>query len=75
MESCNHTFAYWSVIPPSHCPRCGACLTCGSPRHPIMPHPSPWPYPLTPWWQTGPTCTTTTTNVTSDTSGISAVVS
>lgn len=23
---CSHTFAYWSVIPPSHCPLCGASL-------------------------------------------------
>jgi len=28
--SCGHTFAYWSVIPPTHCYVCGASLNAGS---------------------------------------------
>lgn len=24
--SCDHVFPYWSVIPPSYCPKCGAYL-------------------------------------------------
>lgn len=45
--TCNHTFPYWSVIPPSHCPRCGQCL---HPAH-LQPWPpyQPWPY-MQPYW-------------------------
>lgn len=47
---CNHTFPYWSVIPPTHCPVCGACLA------PPPPPPPPCPYhpPVYPWWPAPP---------------------
>jgi hypothetical protein len=65
--NCGHTFAWHSVLPPSHCPVCGACLHCHAPRPaPVMPYPTPyWPRPL-PWWQ-GPFYSTTvhTSNVAS----------
>ena len=41
---CGHSFTYHSVIPPTHCPICGACLGCGSPR---PAYPRPWG----PYWQ------------------------
>lgn len=80
MTDCNHTFAWHSVIPPSHCPVCGACLHCGSPRPlPVAPYPRPWPHtPTSPqWWQTGPFYTTTvhTSNVTSTGTLMNAVTS
>lgn len=61
---CNHTFTYWSVVPPTHCPICGACLGCGSPA-PLQPHPQPvhpyvpprWPYPGRPIYTTTPNIT------------------
>lgn len=52
---CSHTFPYWSVIPPTHCPYCGACLACGAPR---LAAPS-WPYQPLPYY--GPFYTTTVT--------------
>lgn len=72
--SCGHSFTWMSVIPPTHCPICGACLNCGSPRgrrparQPRLP--LPWPNPLpNPYYPYGPFCTTTNeTNVTNDNS-------
>lgn len=80
MTNCSHTFAYWSVVPPSHCPRCGACLGCGSGPVPVAPYPGPWPYTPTrwpQWWQTGPIYTTTvhTSNTTSTGTLMNAVSS
>lgn len=49
--TCSHTFAYWSVVPPTHCPHCGACLHCGT--APSQPAPiTPWPTvrPSGPYW-------------------------
>jgi hypothetical protein len=48
--NCNHTFAWYSVIPPTHCPNCGACLSCG--QHPY-PQPTP-PHPHYPFWPAYP---------------------
>ena len=42
---CNHVFPYWSVIPPTHCPVCGACLA-----PPPPPPPCPYHPPYYPWW-------------------------
>jgi hypothetical protein len=49
-QPCAHTFPYWSVVPPSHCPVCGACL------HPAVVAPYPYPpYQPQPWpWRPGP---------------------
>lgn len=49
--SCGHSFTYHSVIPPSHCPICGACLM--RPYHPPPYYPSypHWPYWQQPYWQ------------------------
>lgn len=44
MDNCSHTFAWHSVMPPSHCPHCGACLHCGAPTM----APRPWPTPYYP---------------------------
>lgn len=68
MTSCGHTFAWNSVLPPSHCPVCGACLHCHAPRPvPVMPYPSPpiyprpWPYGYGPYYST--ICSSNTTAV------------
>ncbi len=26
-NNCNHTFAYWSIVPPAYCPICGVKLS------------------------------------------------
>lgn len=50
-NACSHTFAWHSVMPPTHCPVCGACLSCGARTAPVMPSPWPAPYypPPRPW--------------------------
>lgn len=59
--NCNHVFAYWSVVPPTHYPHCGACLHCGAhaPRPwpapyypPVMPYQPGPTYPVGPYWST-----------------------
>lgn len=42
-QPCNHAFPYWSVIPPTHCPVCGADLRpkCGGCGRPLPPY-KPW---------------------------------
>lgn len=44
MNGCDCSFAWHSVIPPTHCPKCGRCLGCG--YAPVMPYPQPFPYPV-----------------------------
>jgi hypothetical protein len=59
--NCNHTFPFWSVVPPSHCPRCGQCLHPAhfGPYQPAMPYSPPWPtHPCPRPW--GPYYTVTT---------------
>jgi hypothetical protein len=49
MDSCEHTFTWHAVIPPTHCPTCGKCLSCGQGQY-VQPHPiypPPW-RPITP---------------------------
>lgn len=60
--NCNHTFVYHSVVPPSRCPLCGACLGCGSRPQPPVPPPhwvQPWfrPYYYTSAPNTAPVVT------------------
>lgn len=55
-EPCSHVFPYWSVLPPTHCPKCGAdlrpkCGGCGG------------PLPPTPFRATWTTNTTSTSKV------------
>jgi hypothetical protein len=38
IATCTHTFAYWSVIPPSHCPVCARPVPASA-----LVMPSPWP--------------------------------
>ena len=52
---CNHVFPYWSVIPPTRCPVCGAYLS-----PPPPPPPCPYHPPAYPWWPRPPYYTTTT---------------
>ena len=63
--SCDCTFAYWSVIPPTHCPKCGRCLGCGYPPYYPQPMPvAPYPYPVpttAPYTKPWPWTTTTIT--------------
>lgn len=60
-DNCSHSFFYHSVIPPTHCPICGACLNCGAP--------APWrPRPYRPYepWVTSPTTVPMTPYYTGD---------
>jgi hypothetical protein len=63
--NCNHVVPYWSVVPPSHCPRCGQCLHPAhfGPYQPVMPYqpyqPPPW---RSPWYWSTITSSTTHTN-------------
>lgn len=75
MSTCDCTFPYHSVIPPTHCPKCGRCLGCGMGAYPApypVPYPVPYPTPVYPqpydtWpgyqpWKWAPTITCNTTN-------------
>ena len=51
---CNHVFPYWSVVPPTRCPVCGANLAPAPPPPPCPYHPPhyPWWPPPYPWYGT-----------------------
>jgi hypothetical protein len=73
-NTCAHAFTWHAVIPPSHCPHCGRCLTCRGQQQPAtLPTYPAWPttpYPYTqPVYPSGTAAQPTRYTFTTNTSG------